>query len=105
MRVKIDANGKVSVSWFDRLVLHVAYWVVGLPPLVFKRYKPRPYDPSWLVGLAQEQMPDETWLHAALARCTQASGDLPCIYFVDPRRPNMRGAEWQFDTCISLEDT
>ena len=29
----------------------------------------KPYDPAWLVELATEQLPEETWLPAALAVC------------------------------------
>lgn len=43
-----------------------------------------PYDPSWLVKLAQERHPEELWLHEALNRCTQCLVEFEqYYYFVD----------------------
>ena len=62
------------------------------------------YDPSWLVELAREQLPEATWLSDALAACTRfCSYSDAMIYFVDPARPNEPGSAWQFDTCVELE--
>ncbi len=32
----------------------------------------KPYDPGWLIELAKDQSPEETWLPEALAACTKA---------------------------------
>jgi hypothetical protein len=63
-----------------------------------------PYDPTWLVDLAREQVPDEPWLPTALAACRRAWRKSPAYtYFVNPRNPNMPGSEWQIETNIVLE--
>lgn len=63
----------------------------------------QPYDPSWLVGLAEEQYPDQPWLTAALARCTRCHVESPAYtYFVDPECANKPGAAWQFAANIEL---
>jgi hypothetical protein len=59
----------------------------------------KPYDPSWLVALAEEQLPDSVELHEALRKCTRIRGN----YFVNSRSPNKPGSEWQFDRSITLE--
>jgi hypothetical protein len=42
------------------------------------------YDPQWLVDLAVQQAPAETWLHDALRACTNClQWDEQTIYFVD----------------------
>ena len=64
----------------------------------------KPYDPEWLVELAKEQLPEETWLPAALSVCTTASQESAAmIHFVNPANPNEPGSEWQFDTNLILE--
>ena len=56
-----------------------------------------PYDPAWLVEIARREIPDETWLAEALARCTRAwTSCTTYIHFVDPTNPNQPGSEWQF---------
>lgn len=64
----------------------------------------QPYDPSWLISLAKEQHPEETWLVEALAVCTRAKlkGDVS-IYFVDAANANKPGSEWQFERNILLD--
>ena len=55
------------------------------------------YDPTWLVDLAAEQMPDERWFQGALSRCTSCQVESKAyIGFVDSSRPNEPGSEWQF---------
>jgi len=63
-----------------------------------------PYDPSWLVELAREQVAEEPWLPDALAGCRRAwkESDL-YTYFVTPHKQNLPGGEWQFDYNIVLE--
>lgn len=69
-----------------------------------KRSNWEPYDPTWLVELARQQRPEERWLPEALAKCTRCLRESRAyFYFVDPARPNEAGAEWQFDTNITLE--
>ena len=64
----------------------------------------KPYNPTWLVTLAQENYPDQPWLAEALARCTQCAEESPAyLHFVDPADPNNPGSEWQFDENILLE--
>ncbi|KAB8145951.1 hypothetical protein F8S13_02420 [Chloroflexia bacterium SDU3-3] len=63
-----------------------------------------PYDPQWLIDLAQEQRPEDTWLPQALAACTQAlQVSEGYVYFVDSSNANQPGSAWQFKTNISLE--
>ena len=63
-----------------------------------------PYDPSWLVVLAQEQQPEEEWLAQALANCISAQKPRPpYIYFVDSKNPNQPGSSWQFKRNILLQ--
>lgn len=62
------------------------------------------YDPSWIIALAQEQLPDETWLPAALARCTAAHRPtMAYVRFVSGANPNQPGSEWQFERNLILE--
>jgi hypothetical protein len=62
-----------------------------------------PYDPSWLLQLAHDQVPEEAWLAEALAKCTQArSAGSAYVYFVDNSRPNKPGSDWQFERNIVL---
>lgn len=65
-----------------------------------------PYDPSWLVHLAERRAPGEAWLAEALARCTSVLRNThqdDCLYFVDPKQPNEPGSDWQFVNNIVLE--
>ena len=65
----------------------------------------QPYDPEWLIDLARAQRPQRTDIIEALRRCTRADHESPAYaHFVDPRRANKPGAEWQFAENISLED-
>lgn len=64
----------------------------------------KPYDSSWLCEIAQKELPDEKWLHAALSRCSGVLKESKAyIYFVNPSHPNQEGAEWQFDENIILD--
>ena len=103
MKLKIDEQGKINLSLLDRLLFRLEFLFTRIL-WSFHRYKWRPYDPSWLVDLAQQQLPDDDCLHAALQKCTEASGTIPYIYFVHPRRANRPGSEWQFEDNIILED-
>jgi hypothetical protein len=69
----------------------------------FHRYRWRPYDPSWLLSLAKEQLPEEGWLHDEVSACVRASGNIPYIHFVSASRSNRLGSEWQFDKNIHLD--
>lgn len=63
-----------------------------------------PYDPDWLVELAGMQHPDKPWLREALKECTQCRQESKAyLHFVDPRRPNTPGSEWQFETNLELD--
>jgi hypothetical protein len=62
-----------------------------------------PYDPGWLVNLAKEQLPEESWLPDAIAKCTQCLRESEAyIYFVDAENPNKPGSDWQYSTCLEL---
>jgi hypothetical protein len=64
----------------------------------------QPYDPTWLVGLARNQVPEEPWLPQALGTCTcHFRHDETYVYFVDDSRPNEPGSAWQFEFCVELE--
>lgn len=67
--------------------------------MLFNKWKP--YDPEWLVMLAKQQFPNDTALHYSLSQCTKV---LKGYYFVNPKRPNKHGSEWQFSHCITLFD-
>ena len=100
--MKVDPLVQNNTLWLRvRFWAHEAAYRLLIAP--FRRYHWRPYDPAWLVALARAQLPEEAWLPDALARCTRASGDIPQIHFVDPRRPNRRGSEWQFERNLTLE--
>ena len=63
-----------------------------------------PYDPSWLVALARDQHPSETWLQTALARCTRCQRESKAyVRFVADRNANEPGSDWQFLTNLTLE--
>ena len=62
------------------------------------------YDPTWLVELAKEQLPEETWLPAALAACTMARQESAAyIHFVTRADPEEPGSEWQVQTDFTLK--
>ena len=64
----------------------------------------KPYDPTWLVELAKEQLPEEKWLPAALAACTMASQESAAyIHFVKPADSDEPSSEWQTQTDLTLE--
>ena len=63
------------------------------------------YDSEWLARLAEEQVPEKHWLPSALRKCTQHSKRSEAYYyFVSPENANQPGAEWQFETSITLGD-
>ena len=65
-----------------------------------------PFDPAWLVRLAELREPGQAWLAEALSRCTSVLRNQhhdDCLYFVDPSEPNEPGSEWQFVTNLVLE--
>jgi hypothetical protein len=62
------------------------------------------YDPTWLVELSKQQLPEEEWLPAALAECRVAWQKSDAyIYFIDPAHANEPGSEWQFEGNLFLE--
>jgi hypothetical protein len=59
-----------------------------------------PYDPTWLIKLAQDQLSYEKWLPEALSLCTQChkeSEPYPHLYFFDPMNPGDSCPKWQSD--------
>lgn len=63
-----------------------------------------PYDPNWLVALARDQHPTETWLPIALTACTRCRRESKAyVTFVDSRNANEPGADWQFLTNLTME--
>ncbi|MCB0358827.1 MAG: hypothetical protein KDD44_04305 [Bdellovibrionales bacterium] len=66
----------------------------------------KPYDPSWLVALAQRLRPDDAQLAAGLGQCTEAASDgSGYLYFVDPGLTGgNRESPWAFDHSIELRD-
>ena len=64
----------------------------------------KPYDPAWLIELAKEQLPEETWLPAALAACTMARQESAAyIHFVGKADPEEPSSEWQAQTDFRLK--
>ena len=71
-----------------------------------KQYKdqiaPAPYDPTWLVELAEKQIPDEKQIIESLRLCTTVVGFCGCgcgdPYFINPK-----SEEWDFDYNEILE--
>lgn len=63
---------------------------------------PLKYDPTWVVNLAEEQIPEETEIIENLKKCTTILGFCNCgcgsPYFIDPD-----SHEWDFDYCEVLE--
>lgn len=60
----------------------------------------KPYDPTWLINLAKDQLSYEKWLPAALSSCTQCheeSDPYPHLYFFDPLNPGADCPKWQSD--------
>jgi hypothetical protein len=63
----------------------------------------KPYDPTWLVELAKEQLPEEPWLPAALAKCTMARQESEAyIHFVGKSDPDEPSSEWEVQTDLKL---
>jgi hypothetical protein len=62
---------------------------------------PLPYDPAWLIELANKQIPNETEIIASLKSCTTVIGFCDCgcgdPYFLDPDSDS-----WDFDYCEEL---
>ena len=67
-----------------------------------KKLSWKPYDPAWLVKLAQKaKLPA---VAKALACSTKSAEGCPSyIYFVDPKKPNRPGSEWQFKENVILK--
>jgi hypothetical protein len=64
----------------------------------------KPYDPAWLVDLAKEQFPEETWLPAALAACTMARQESAAyIHFVGRDDSDEPVSEWESQTDLTLK--
>ena len=64
-----------------------------------------PYDPTWLVQLAQAQHPDKPWLAVALSKCTHFQMESRAyLHFIAPDCPNQPGSAWQFVQNIQLND-
>ena len=62
------------------------------------------YDPTWLVELAKEQLPDEKWLPAALAACTMAMQESDAyIHFVKGEDSDEPASEWEVQTDFNLK--
>jgi hypothetical protein len=62
------------------------------------------YDPTRLVELAKQQLPEEGWLPTALSMCTVAWQKSDVKSAIDPSHPNEPGSEWQFEVNLILED-
>ena len=61
------------------------------------------FDPSLLVELAKVQLPEKTWLPAALAACTKVLRETEAyIYFVSSAGANQPGSAWQFQRNLFL---
>jgi hypothetical protein len=59
----------------------------------------QPYDPEWLVNLAEEQHPDVAWLPGSLRACRRVRPETRAyVHFVDPAPP-----AWRFEGNIVLE--
>ena len=64
----------------------------------------KPYDPAWLIDLAKEQLPEETWLPAALAACTMAKQDSTAyIHFVKAAESEEPSSEWEAQRDLTLK--
>ncbi|MDH3975423.1 MAG: hypothetical protein OEV42_14180 [Deltaproteobacteria bacterium] len=63
---------------------------------------PFPYDPAWLIKLAEKQIPEETEIIASLKSCTTIVGFCECgcgdPYFIEPD-----SSDWDFDYNKILE--
>ena len=65
----------------------------------------QPFDSSWLIALAKQQMPNEEWLVEALGQCTQVAEDSSGTYaYFFPREQAKGNSEWDFSKNISLRD-
>jgi ABC-type multidrug transport system fused ATPase/permease subunit len=111
-------RGKVVrlLKWLDVDASHKIYKKIYSRKLR-KRYKgksaPLPYDPTWLVELAKEQIPEETEIINSLKLCTTIIGfdEYGDIYFIDPKsvernpRDNIRlykKNRWETEAWISV---
>ena len=64
-----------------------------------------PFDPTWLVHLAEANRPGERQIAQSLAQCRRCcQRSVAYWYFVDASNPNRPGSEWQFDRNVLLED-
>ena len=87
---------------FIPAILGIATIVLGY---VAWRKRWQAYDPSWLVKLAEQQLPEKPELAEALRACTRYSPESDAYYyFVSGRKPNQEGSAWQFKENISLRD-
>jgi len=79
-------------------------WDFCLGGCMLESWRWKEYDPTWLVALAREQLPEEVWLPEALAKCTRCVHEsVAYIYFVDgPTNANQPGSEWQFEINMEL---
>ena len=69
------------------------------------KIKRETYDPSWLIKIAKEQIPEETEIIESMNKCTSGFWESRAyIYFVDRQNANEEGSEWQFDRNIMLTD-
>ncbi len=65
----------------------------------------QPFDSSWLIDLAKQQMPKETWLVEALSLCTEVAEDSSGTYaYFIPREQADGNTDWDFNKNISLRD-
>jgi hypothetical protein len=88
----------------DISLVTVGIVVAAILAVAWARHRWRPFDPSELVALARETLPDQTWVADALSRCTRARvATRYNVYFVNADRPNQPGSEWQFRENVVLE--
>jgi hypothetical protein len=66
---------------------------------------PLPYDPTWLVELAEKQIPDEKQVIESLKLCTTVVGFCDCgcgdPYFIDPESKDL---EFDYNEVLERED-
>jgi len=63
------------------------------------------YDPTWLINLAKEQIPEEKEVIKNLELCVRHVKESKAYYsFVDSSNPNEPDSEWQFDENMILHD-
>ena len=61
------------------------------------------YDPTWLVELAKEQLPEEKWLPAALAACTMARQESDAYIHFVKGGDDEPASEWEVQTDLNLK--